>query len=81
MAAKQRRNPYSGRPPVYQDSSTRHDWRVKKAIVDLPIRLKWNSKSTSGYSLRPLGARNQDLGAASQTLPTGVWLRLQRWLR
>ena len=24
---------------VYQDLSTRHDWPVKKAIVNLPIRL------------------------------------------
>ena len=33
-----------GPPPVYQDLSTRHDWPVKKAIVDLPIRMKGNSK-------------------------------------
>ena len=25
---------------MYQDLSTRHDWPVKKAIVDLPIRIK-----------------------------------------
>ena len=29
---------------MYQDLSTRHDWPVKKAIVDLPVRLKENSK-------------------------------------
>ena len=39
-------------PPVYQDLSTRNDWPVKNAIVDLPIRMKGNSKHTSGNSLR-----------------------------
>ena len=33
--AKQRRNPCS----VYQDFSTRHDPTVKKAVVDLPIKI------------------------------------------
>ena len=28
---------------TYQDLSTRYDWPVKKAIVNLPIRLKGNS--------------------------------------
>ena len=27
-------------PTVYQDLSMPHDWPVKSAIVDLPIRLK-----------------------------------------
>ena len=27
-------------PHVYQDLSTRHDWPVQKAIVDLPISMK-----------------------------------------
>ena len=44
---------------------------VKKAIVDLPIRLKGNS----GNSLSPL-AQNKDLDAASQTLLTEAKLRL-----
>ena len=35
-------------PPVYHDLSTRHDWSVKKAIVDLPIRTKENSKRAYG---------------------------------
>ena len=38
-SVKQCQNPWSGPPPVYKDLSTRHDWRVKKAIVDLLIRL------------------------------------------
>ena len=46
-SAKQRRNPCSGPSPVYQDLSTRHDWPVGKVIVDLPIRMKENSKRTS----------------------------------
>ena len=50
---KQRRNPCFGPAPVYQDLSTRHDWPVKNAIVDLPIRLKGNSKRSSGNSLSP----------------------------
>ena len=59
---------------MYQDLSTRHDWLVKNAIVDLPIRLKGNSKRISGNSLSPLGAQNSDIGAASQTLVTEVKL-------
>ena len=56
----------------------RHDWPVKKAIVDLPISLKGNSKRTSGNSLSQLGDENKDLGATSQTLLTEVKLRLRR---
>ena len=44
-AAKQHQSPCSGFPPVYQDLSRRHDWPVKKAVVDLPIRLKGNSNA------------------------------------
>ena len=74
--AKQRWNPWSGPPPVYQDLSTRHDWPVKKGIVDLPIRMKGNSKRISGNSSSPLAAQNKDLGAAAlQKLLTGVKLR------
>ena len=39
----------------------------KKAIVNLPIRIKANSKRTSGNSLV---AQNKDMGSASQTLLT-----------
>ena len=53
---------------MYQDLSTRHDWPDKKAISDLPIKMKRNSKLTSGNSLSPLEAQNKDIGAASQTL-------------
>ena len=79
-SAKQRRNSCSGPPPVYQDLSTRHDWTVKKAIIDWPIRMKRNSKRTSSNSFSPLGSQNEDLGAASQTLLTEVKLRLWRRL-
>ena len=54
---------------------------LKKAIVDLPIRLKGNSKRTSGNSLSPLGAQNKDIGAASQTILTWVRLRQRRRLK
>ena len=56
---------------MYSDLSTHHDWCVKKAIVDLAIMLKGDSKRTSGNSLSPLGARNKDNSAALQTLLTG----------
>lgn len=59
---------------MYQDSSICYDWHVKKAIVDLPVSLKENSKCTSGNSLSPKGAQNKDLGAALQTLLTKVRL-------
>ena len=56
-SAKQSRYSFSGLPPVYQDLRTRHDWLLKKAIVDLPIRMKGNSKCTSSNSLSPLGSQ------------------------
>ena len=68
LSSKQCPNPCSGHPPVYQDLSTCHDWPVKKAIVNLSIRMKGNSKRTSGNSLSLPGAQNKDLGAALQTL-------------
>ena len=46
-SAKESGNPCCGSPPWSQDFSKRHDWSVKKAIVDLPIRMKGNSKSSS----------------------------------
>ena len=71
-SAKQRRNPCSGPPSVYQDLSMRHDLPVKKAIVDLPKEMKGNSKRFSGNSLIPLGAHNKDSASPSQTLLTEV---------
>ena len=68
-------------PPVYQDIITRHDWPVNKAIVDLPIKMKGNSKRTSENSLSPLRTQNKDIGVdVSQTLLTEVKLRLLRRL-
>ena len=65
-STKHRRNPCSALPPlpppVYQNLKTRHDWPLKKAIVDLPIRLKGNSKRTSGNSFCLLGSQKTDLG-------------------
>ena len=55
---------------MYQDLSSRHDRPVRKATVDLPVKMKGNAQPTSSNSLSPLGAQNQDLGAASQTLLT-----------
>ena len=43
LSEKQRRNPSrSGPPPVYQEFSTCHDWPVKNAIVDLPVKIQGN---------------------------------------
>ena len=58
----------------------RHDWPAKKTFIDLPIKMKGNSKRTSGNSLSQLGAQNKDIGAASQTLLTEVKLHLRRRL-
>ena len=43
----------------------RYDWPIKKAIVDMPIRLKENLQRTSGNMLTLLGAQNRDIHAAS----------------
>ena len=53
-SAKQRRNPCSGSPSVYQDLSTLHVWPLKKAIVDLSIKMKGTPKRSSGNSSSPL---------------------------
>ena len=48
-------------------------------IVDLPIRLKGNSRRTSGNSLSPLGAQFPEYAQnmdASQTLLTEVKLHM-----
>ena len=64
---------------MYQDLTTQRDWPIKKAIVDLPIRLKGNWKPTSSNSLSLLGAQNKDFSTASQMLLTRVrlWLSLR----
>ena len=50
---------------------------VKKATVNLPVRLKGHAKLIfSNILLNPLGAQNNDLFAASQTLLTGGPLSL-----
>ena len=72
MSVKQYQNPCSGPPPVYQDLITCHDWHVENAIVDLPIKMKGNSKCTSGNLLSPLVAQTKDIGSALQMLLTEV---------
>ena len=62
---------------MYQDLSRRHDLPVEEAIIDLPIRMKENSKRASCNSLSPLGSQTKDIGASSQTLLTEVKLRLR----
>ena len=49
--------------------STRHDWPVEEnSIVDSANQVEGRSKRTSGNSsLSPLGARNNDIGAADVT--------------
>ena len=63
---KKCQNSCSGPPPVYQDLSTCHNWRVENAIGDLPITMKANSKCTSGNLLSPMVAQNKDIGSALQ---------------
>ena len=58
----------------------RHDWLVTNTIVELPIKMKENSKLSSSNSSSPLGAQNKDKGAALQMLPTQVKLHLRRRL-
>ena len=48
------------------------DWHVKNSIVNLPIRLKANSKHISSNLYSPLGAQNKEIGTALQMLLTGV---------
>ena len=66
-SVKQRRNPQSGPPPVYQNLSTCHDWPVKKVMFDFPIRLK-GTRNALPVIRESLGAWNKDIGAASQAL-------------
>ena len=49
-------------------------------IVNLPIKIKGNSKRTPGNQLSPLEPQNKDIGATSHTFLTEVNLRLQRRL-
>ena len=52
-----------------------HDWPVKKAMVNLPVRLKGNLKCISGNLLSPVRAQNKAFGAASQMLLSRVRLQ------
>ena len=40
-----------------------HEWPVKNVVIDLPIKMKGNSKCSSCNSSSPLGAQNKDKGA------------------
>ena len=78
-SAKQHQNPCSGRPPVYQGFSTCHDWPVKKANVNLPIRLKVRvNKIQNAFPVsHPLvGGQDKDISTVSQMLLTVVRLCL-----
>ena len=46
----------SGPLAVFQDLSAPHGWPIKKVMVDLPVRLKGNSKHTASNLLSLLGA-------------------------
>ena len=49
-----------------------HDWPVKNAIVNLPIKMKGNWKHTSGKLLSSLKAQNKDISVALQISLTKV---------
>ena len=53
---------------MYQDLSICFGWPVKKSIVDLPIRMKGNTKYTSGNLVSMLVSQNKDIGTALQTI-------------
>ena len=62
----------------YLSRTTGHRfWRTLKGLVDLPIRMKGNSKCSAVNSLSPLGTQKKELGVASQTLLTEAELRLR----
>ena len=71
LSAKYPQNPCSWPLPVYQDLNVGHDLPVKNAIVNLPIKMKGNSKHTSG-NLSLLGAQNKDISVALQMSLTKV---------
>ena len=76
----QRQNPFSGPPPVYQDLSNA-PWLVCwKCYVNLPIKLKANSKHISSNLYSPLGLQNKETGTALQMLLTGVRFYVQHRL-
>ena len=54
-----------------------HDWPVKSAMVNLPIRLKGNLKNISSNSLSVFGAHNKDISPALRMSLTGLQLHLR----
>ena len=54
-----KQNPCSGPLPVYQDLSMHYVCLVKKAMVDLLIRVKGNLTRTSGNWLNPSRAKKK----------------------
>ena len=64
--------------PVYQNLGTHRDWPVKKAIVNLPIRLKGNWRHTSGNCLSPLGPRTRIIGTLRSNDATATRTSLKK---
>ena len=60
---------------MYQDLRTSNGWPVKKAIVDLPIKMKRNSKCTSGNSSSPGRICSFGLFGISPNTPKMKYLR------
>ena len=60
---------------MYLDLSTRHDWLVKNAVVDLPIRLTGNSKRSFGNSFSPFGAQKKVACSAGVFFERAICLR------
>ena len=54
-----------------------NDCLVKKHFINFPIKMKGNSKCTSGNWLSPLRAQNKDIGTALQRLLTKAKLLLR----
>ena len=64
---------------MYQDLSTRHDWPVKKAIVNLPIKLKENSNAFP-VIVESVGGQEQEYRRCLADVTSRVKLPLQRRL-
>ena len=75
-STKQGRNPCSRSPPVYHDLSTRHDWTVKNPIVNLPIRLKGNSKISDNE-----GIKTEEFSKQASSRDNYIIMSLRRFYR
>ena len=65
---------------MYQDLSTHHNWPVKKAVVNLPVRFKKIRNELPLIIVESIGGQNKDIGTTLQILLTRVRLHYQHRL-